>query len=52
MIFDSIDENKELLKKCNDVLNGIRNNIKKIRGDECDYEKYYMKIKIYDWINN
>ena len=38
-IFDSTDENKELLKKYNDVFNGIRNKIKKISGDECDYEK-------------
>ena len=50
LIFDSMelystDENKELLKKYNDVFNGIRNKIKKIRGDECDYEKDYMKIK-------
>ena len=44
-IFDSIDENKELLKKYNDVFNGIRNKIKNISGDECDYEKDYMKIK-------
>ena len=50
LVFDSMelhstDENKELLKKCNDVSNGIRNKIKKIRGDECDYEKDCMKIK-------
>ena len=45
LIFDSTDENKELLKKYNDVFNGIRNKIKKISGDECDYEKDYMKIK-------
>ena len=44
-IFDSTDENKELLKKYNDVFNGIRNKIKKTSGDECDYEKYYMKIR-------
>ena len=41
----STDESKELLKKFNDVFNGIRNKIKKISGDECDYEKDYMKIK-------
>ena len=45
MIFDSADENKELLKKYNDVFNGIRNKIKEISSDECDYEKDYMKIK-------
>ena len=35
LVFDSTDENKELLKKYNDVFNGIRNKIK----------KDYMKIK-------
>ena len=45
MIFDSTDENKELLKKYNDVFNGIRDKIKEINSDECDYEKDYMKIK-------
>ena len=45
LIFDQIDENKELLKIYNNVFNGIRNKIKKIIGDECDYEKNYMKIK-------
>ena len=29
LIFDSTDENKELLKKYNDVFNGIRNKISK-----------------------
>ena len=29
LVFDSADENKELLKKYNDVFNGIRNKIKK-----------------------
>ena len=45
LAFDSTNENKALLKKYNDVFNGIRNKIKKISGDECDYEKDYMKIK-------
>ena len=45
LVFDSTNENKELLKKYNDVFNGIRNKIKKINSDECDYEKGYMKIK-------
>ena len=44
-IFDSTDENKELLKKYNEIFNRIRNKIKKISSDECDYEKDYMKIK-------
>ena len=45
LIFDSIDENKELLKKYNDVFNGIMVKIKEISNGECDYEKDYMKIK-------
>ena len=45
LVFDSRDENKELLKKYNDVWNGIRDNIKEINSGECDYEKDYMKIK-------
>ena len=45
LVFDSTDENKELLKKYNDVFHGIRNKIKEISGDECDYEKDQMKIK-------
>ena len=45
MVFDSTDENKELLKKYNDVFNGIRGKIKEVSSDEFDYEKDYMKIK-------
>ena len=45
LVFDSTDENKELLKKYNDVWNGIRDKIKEINSGECDYEKDYMKIK-------
>ena len=45
LVFDSTDENKELLKKYNDVFNGIRDKIKEINSNECDYEKDYMKIK-------
>ena len=45
MVFDSTDENKELLKKYNDVWNGIKNKIEEVSSGECDYEKDYMKIK-------
>ena len=45
LIFDSIDENKELFKKYHDVFNGIMSKIKEVSNDECDYEKDYMKIK-------
>ena len=38
LIFDSVDENKELLKKCADVWDGIKNKIKTIiSGKENDY---------------
>ena len=37
LIFDSVDENNELLKKYNDVFNGIMDNIKGVSNDECDY---------------
>ena len=45
LAFDTTDENKELIKKCNDAFNGIRDKIQEIISDECDYEKDYMKIK-------
>ena len=44
-VFDSTDENKELLKNYNDLFNGIRDKTIEVCSDECDYEKYYMKIK-------
>ena len=44
-VFDSTDENKELLKKYNVVFNGIRDKIERINSDERDYKKDYMKIK-------
>ena len=46
LIFDSTDENKELIKKkFNDVWNGIKNKIEEVSGGVCDYEENYMKIK-------
>ena len=43
---DSVDENKELLKKYADVSNRIKNKIKAINNDEeNNYEKNYMKSK-------
>ena len=45
-IFDSVDENKEVLKKYRDVWDGIKNKIKAIDGrEENNYEKDYMEIK-------
>ena len=45
LIFDSTDENKQVLKKYNDDFNGIRDKIKERKSNYCDYEKDYMKIK-------
>ena len=47
LIFDdSVNENRELLKKYAHVWDGIKNEIKTInRGKENGYKKDYMKIK-------
>ena len=45
LVFDSTGQNKMLLKKYNDVWNGINNKIKDVSNSEFDYEKDYMKIK-------
>ena len=45
LIFDSTDENKELLKKYSDVWHGIKYKIEAVSSGECDYEKDSMIIK-------
>ena len=45
LVFNSTDENKELLKNYNDVFHGIRDKIRELNNNECDYEKDYSKIK-------
>ena len=46
MELHSTDENEKILKKYDDVFNGIRDEIKTINGSkENDYEKDYIKIK-------
>ena len=46
LVFDSTDENKELLKTYADVWDGIKNEIKKINsGKEIDYGKDSKKMK-------
>ena len=46
LIFDSVDENKAVLKKYAEFWDGIKNKIKAINGGkENDYGKDYMKIK-------
>ena len=44
LIFDSLDENKELLKKYNGAFNRIMDKIKEISNDECDYEQFVKQI--------
>ena len=44
-IFDSTDENKELLKKYSCVFDGLIDEIKKIDYDWLEYTKDYTKIK-------
>ena len=46
LIFDSTDENKEILKKYSDVWDGIKDKIEEVSSGEYDYEKDYMKIKL------
>ena len=45
LVFDSTDENKELLKKYSDVFNGIMSKIREIDDDWLEYAKDYIKIK-------
>ena len=45
LIFDSLNENKEVSKKYANVWDWVENKRKAINGDECDYGKDYMKIK-------
>ena len=46
LVFDVTDENKELLKRYDDVFNGIMGKIKKIDDDWLEYTKDYTKIKL------
>ena len=45
LVFDSTDENKELLEKYNNVFNAIKDKITEVNSSECDYEQDYTKIK-------
>ena len=44
-VFDSTDENKELLKRYSDVVNGIMSKMREIDDDWLEFGKDYMKIK-------
>ena len=46
LIFDSVEEKKEVLKKYAEVWTGIKTKIKAINGGkESDSKKYYMNIR-------
>ena len=45
LIFDSTYKNKELLKKYNDIFDGLIDKTKKIDNDWLEYSKDYMKIR-------
>ena len=45
-VCDDTDETKELLKRYDNVFNGIMGKIKKIDDDWLEYTKDYMKIKL------
>ena len=46
LVFDSTDENKEVLKKYTELWNGIKNEIETINGGKKgEYGKDFMKIK-------
>ena len=51
LVFDSANENNEVLKKYNELWDGIKNEIKTIyggktsKGSSAEYDKDFMKIK-------
>ena len=45
LVFDVRDENKKLLKRYDDVFNGIMGKIKKLDDDWLEYAKDYTKSK-------
>ena len=45
LVFDVRDENKKLLKRYDDVFNGIMGKIRKLDDDWLEYAKGYAKIK-------
>ena len=46
LIFNSVDENKEVFEKYAEVWDRIKKNQSKNGGEENDYGKYSMKIKL------
>ena len=50
LVFDFRDKNKELLKRYDDIFNGVIDKIKKLDNDSLEYTKDYMKIKLIQMI--
>ena len=45
LIFDSVDENKEVLKNYKELWDEIQKKIENINDGECKYSKHFIKIK-------
>ena len=45
LVFDSSDENKQVLKKYKKLQDGIKNKIENINDGACKYDKDFTKIK-------
>ena len=45
LIFDSVDENKEVLKNYKELWDEIKKKIENINDGECKYSKHFIKIK-------
>ena len=52
LVFDSTDENKEVLKKYTELWDGIKNEIEAINGGKKgEYVKDFMKLNLIEMIN-
>ena len=47
LVLDDVDENKEVLKKYEEVWEGVKKEIETINGDEkIEYGKHFLKIRL------
>ena len=52
LVFDSTDDNKEVLKKYTELWDGIKNEIEAINGGKKgEYVKDFMKLNLIEMIN-
>ena len=50
LVFDSTDENKEVLNKYKEFWDGVKNEIETINnGKAGEYDEDFMKIKFWHW---